>query len=234
LSDIENNVHAHKDSVWRTGSIAKPLTSALVGKLVDEGKLDFEKSIHQYLPTTLFPQKTWNNKNVDITLKQVMSHTAGLRESKAPDDAYNHVFEATSVNDPVNQSIKLDPLIFEPGHNCIYSNYGHLIVGAVIESVFAGHGTYESEINKLFQELGMTSTQCERRNTIIPHRARYYQKYEKMNNMLGNSEVYDDLVSLEGWWPAGGIVSTVPDLLRFGYAMITSSKHGVDEKPGNK
>ena len=66
--DIENNVNTSADSVWRLASISKSLTSALVGRLIDEGKLDLNKSIYEYLAPNVFPKKTWNNKTVDITL----------------------------------------------------------------------------------------------------------------------------------------------------------------------
>ncbi len=60
-------------------SISKALTSAMIGKLIERGLIDLEKSIHDYLSPKVFPVKQWNNKNVTITMKPVMSHTAGLR-----------------------------------------------------------------------------------------------------------------------------------------------------------
>src|SRR5258708_2083630 len=86
FTDIENNVKTHKESVWRLASISKPLTSALVANLIDSGKLDFNQSIYHYLPKELYPTKKYNGTQVDIKLKQVMSHTAGMHLSKFPDD----------------------------------------------------------------------------------------------------------------------------------------------------
>ena len=40
LIDIENNVVTHRDSVWRMASISKSLTSALIGKLIESGKIN--------------------------------------------------------------------------------------------------------------------------------------------------------------------------------------------------
>jgi CubicO group peptidase (beta-lactamase class C family) len=53
--DIENDVKTHKDSVWRLASISKPLTSALVAKLIDKKVLDLNESIYEYLPKNLLP-----------------------------------------------------------------------------------------------------------------------------------------------------------------------------------
>jgi CubicO group peptidase (beta-lactamase class C family) len=84
-TDIENDVKTHKDSVWRIGSISKSITSLMIGRLIEKSLIDLEKSIHHYLSPKIFPIKRWNNKNVTITVKQVISHTAGLRVTKKKD-----------------------------------------------------------------------------------------------------------------------------------------------------
>jgi CubicO group peptidase (beta-lactamase class C family) len=58
--DIENDVKSHKDSVWRLASISKPLTAALVAKLIDKKFLDLNESVYEYLPKNLLPEKIWN------------------------------------------------------------------------------------------------------------------------------------------------------------------------------
>ena len=66
--DLENNVKTDTDSVFRLGSISKTLTTVLVAKLIDEGKLRLNDSVYHYLTRDVFPIKKWNNKTVDITL----------------------------------------------------------------------------------------------------------------------------------------------------------------------
>ncbi len=112
-SDVENNVDTHVDSVWRLGSISKSVTTALVGKLIDQGKLDLDKSIYDYLSEDIFPRKKWNSSLVDITLKQVMSHTGGLRITKVPDDV-SHIERNANVTQTIAK-FKNEPLIHEPG-----------------------------------------------------------------------------------------------------------------------
>jgi serine beta-lactamase-like protein LACTB len=237
-TDIENEVKTHKDSVWRLASISKSLTTALIAKLIDRGLIDLDKSIHQYLSEKVFPIKQWKSKNVTITVKQVMSHMAGLRITKIPDD-FERIYDFKNVTQTISQ-FKNEPLIHEPGNGFNYSNYGFQIIGAIIESVM--NESYESAINKMFKELGMSSTYAERHDMIIPHRAHYYMKNtspDLKNNKnvtkveLLNAMIIDDLVSLEAQWPCGGIVSTVPDLLKFGNYMLNSYKGVVDVKAGN-
>jgi CubicO group peptidase (beta-lactamase class C family) len=238
-TDIENDVKTHKDSVWRLGSISKSLTTLMIGRLIEKGLIHMEKSIHDYLSPKIFPIKQWNNKNVTITLKQVMSHTAGLKVTKIRDD-FKNIYNLKNVTQNV-ELFKDEPLIFEPGTNFKYSNYGFQIIGAIIESVL--NETYENAVNKMFKELGMSSTFAERHEMIIPRRARYYLKSSFYPNYVENwknstkveilnAPIVDDLVSLEAYWPSGGLLSTLPDILKFGNYMLKSYKGVIEENSG--
>jgi CubicO group peptidase (beta-lactamase class C family) len=209
----------------------------MIGRLIEKGLIDLEKSIHHYLSPKIFPIKQWNNKNVTITVKQVMSHTACLRFTKIFED-FKKIYNFKNVTQTLEQ-FKDDPLICEPGTSFNYSNYGFQIIGAIIESVL--NETYENAMNKMFKELGMNSTFAERHEMIIHRRARYYLLsnspiHENLNNVTKvealNAPIIDDLVSLEAQWPSGGLVSTVPDLLKFGNHMLKSYKGVVDAKIG--
>ncbi len=104
-----------------------------------------EKSIHDYLSPKIFPMKQWNNKNVTITVKQVMSHTAGLRVTKIRDD-FKNIYNLKNVTQNV-ELFKDELLIFEPGTKSNYSNYGFQIIRAIIESVL--NETYVQSICRL-------------------------------------------------------------------------------------
>jgi serine beta-lactamase-like protein LACTB, mitochondrial len=168
--DIENNVTTHKDSVWRLASISKPLTAALVGKLIETGRLDLDDSIWRYLSTDLFPIKTWNGQPVDITVREAMLHTAGLHLTILPNDVEN-LYKAVNVSQTL-AGLKNEGLLFRPGTEVSYSNYGFQIIGAIIESIVGD--TYQNAMKDMFEELGMRSTSAEKRESIIRHRPRYY------------------------------------------------------------
>jgi CubicO group peptidase (beta-lactamase class C family) len=171
-----------------------------------------------------------------------MSHTAGLRITKLPDD-FEKIYNFKNVTETVGQ-FKDEPLILEPGTKFEYSNYGFQIIGGIIESVL--NETYENAMNKMFKELGMSSTFAERHEMIIPHRVRYYMKsdsfyiqyFQNTTNstkvQLLNSLIIDDLLSLEANWPSGGLGSTVPDLLKFGNYLLNSYKGVNDSKSGTR
>ncbi|XP_002738043.1 serine beta-lactamase-like protein LACTB, mitochondrial [Saccoglossus kowalevskii] len=77
FSDVENHVKCHDKTVMRIASISKPLTMVAVAKLWEEGKLDLDQPVQKYVPS--FPEKTFNNEKVTITVRQVLSHLGGIR-----------------------------------------------------------------------------------------------------------------------------------------------------------
>ncbi|CAG2116897.1 unnamed protein product [Medioppia subpectinata] len=99
-TDVENDVITHKDSIWRLASISKSLTSALIGRLMDKKLIDLNHDIHTYLSPDFYPYKTFNGSAVNITVRQVMSHLAGLHMSEVPD--YYDVFRATNVSQTID------------------------------------------------------------------------------------------------------------------------------------
>ncbi len=103
-------------------SISKALTTALIEKLIDKGLLDLKKSIHQYLSQNVFPIKLWNGNNVTITVKQVMSHTAGIRRSKLPEDLLT-IIDYKNVTQTLSR-FKNELLINSPETAFNYSNDG--------------------------------------------------------------------------------------------------------------
>src|SRR6187402_2303211 len=76
LADVENNVSVTPERKFRTASIEKSLTAVAAMKLVEEGKLDLDAPIHNYLPG--FPKKQW-----PITSRQLLGHLAGVRHYKS-------------------------------------------------------------------------------------------------------------------------------------------------------
>ncbi|KAJ6225774.1 hypothetical protein RDWZM_004319 [Blomia tropicalis] len=72
FADIENAIPCTPNTVMRIASISKSITAALLGKMLEEKKV--YKPIREYLTPEQFPDKTWEDKKVDITLRQLVSH----------------------------------------------------------------------------------------------------------------------------------------------------------------
>lgn len=71
LADVENQVPATADTVYRIASLSKSVTATAAMKLVEGGKLDLDAPIQKYCPD--FPQKPWS-----ITTRELLSHESGI------------------------------------------------------------------------------------------------------------------------------------------------------------
>ncbi|OCT87109.1 serine beta-lactamase-like protein LACTB, mitochondrial [Xenopus laevis] len=77
LADIENRVPCAAESVMRVASISKSFTMAALAKLWEEGKLDLDAPVQQYVPE--FPEKEFEGEKVKITTRLLVSHLSGIR-----------------------------------------------------------------------------------------------------------------------------------------------------------
>ena len=80
LADIENDVACTPKSVMRIASISKPLTAVGLFQLWEEGLVDLDTPIQEYVPS--FPEKNCDGAKVVITTRQLLCHMSGIRHYK--------------------------------------------------------------------------------------------------------------------------------------------------------
>jgi CubicO group peptidase (beta-lactamase class C family) len=200
-ADLENDVPATADTAYRTASIGKALTATAAMGLAEQGKLDLDVPIQKYCPR--FPKKRW-----PITARDLISHTSGIRHYGGPHEEselyntkhYDHVSDAIDL-------FKDDPLKQQPGSDFLYSTWGYVTLGCVLEG--ASGEEYRSLIRRLiFDPAGMASTRDDDPRALIQHRARGY--------ILENGELKNSRwVDMSSKMAAGGWITTAPDLVRF-------------------
>jgi CubicO group peptidase (beta-lactamase class C family)/D-alanyl-D-alanine dipeptidase len=221
LADIENNTAATPDTIYRTASIAKPMTAVLALRLMELGRLDLDVPVQTYFPA--FPQKQW-----PVTSRQLLGHLGGVRH-------YKHPFEAVGTRHygSVESAISIfanDDLLHEPGTEFHYTTFGYNLLGVVTEK--AGGADFVSLLAEhVFEPARMTSTQEDNQFAIIPGRTRGYAILDngrahrlKTNGHLQigsliNAELHDTSMKI----PGGGIVSTASDLVRLTSAINQGS-----------
>ncbi|KAG8197639.1 hypothetical protein JTE90_001569 [Oedothorax gibbosus] len=234
FADVENRVLCSPNTVMRIASISKSITMAAVAKLWEQGKLDLNKPVQDYVPT--FPQKHFNGKPVTITCRQLVSHLGGIRhyekngitkknEKNNKKENEKDEFELkeylSTVKHPDVMSaldmFKDDPLIENPGDKFLYTTHGWTLVSAVVEA--ASKEPFTTHITKLFKSLGMKYTYLDENDVLIYNRSRNYMRSKK--GTLINSPYVDNSYK----WAGGGFLSTVGDLLQFGNAMLYSFQY---------
>ncbi|HXW18709.1 MAG TPA: serine hydrolase domain-containing protein, partial [Candidatus Acidoferrales bacterium] len=127
-ADIENKTAATPETLYRLGSISKPLTATGAMQLWEAGKLDLDAPVQKYCPA--FPQKEF-----PITTREVLGHLGGIRHYKSgPDDLEKE--NTQHFDDPIAGGLHFfakDPLVAKPGTKFHYSTQGYTLVGCVME-----------------------------------------------------------------------------------------------------
>ncbi|MEM9595902.1 MAG: serine hydrolase domain-containing protein [Acidobacteriota bacterium] len=203
LADVEHDVPVTPTTLFRAWSVSKPLTAAAAGLLHEQGRLDLDAPIQDYVPS--FPEK-----GHPITARQLGGHRAGIPHY-GPDDLANFV----SYGSPLEalEKFKDRDLLFEPGTRTEYSSFGYNLLGAVVEAA-AEKQFLEFMQSEIFSPLGMRHTRADRYREIIPNRSGFYGVSE--NGELAHAPFTDN----SDLWPGGGFLSTPSDLVAFGAGLL--------------
>ncbi len=163
---------AASGDVYHYWSITKLFTATAVMQLADDGKLALDDPVRRYLPgfTAVAP----SGEAVDITIRQLLGHTSGMRDLRPLDLAgwiRHH-------GDPPVDQVELvrarmqsyGKLAAPPGTASAYSNAGYIVLGAIVE-VAAGQPYEEVVRSRILRPLGMASTDFVYRGDLLPRAA---------------------------------------------------------------
>jgi D-alanyl-D-alanine carboxypeptidase len=192
---------------FRIGSMNKMFTAVATLQLVEAGKLKLEDPIGRHL-------RGYPNKEVaaKVTVRHLLTHTGGTGDIFGPQFDRNRL--ALREHRDYLKLYGRRGLLFEPGARFEYSNYGFVLLGALIERV-SGVSYYDYVRDHVFRPAGMTSTGSLPESTDIPNRAIGYMRASPAGGAwLPNT----DTLPWRGT-AAGGGYSTVGDLLRFAQAL---------------
>ena len=195
------------DALFWIASMTKPVTGVAVLMLQDEGKLSVADPVAKYLPefTAL---KTPSGKSANLTITQILTHTAGLGEATGP-----AVQQAHTLADLVPIWLAA-PMQYEPGEKWKYTQSGINAASRIVE-VVSGMAFDVFVQKRIFEPLGMKDT------TFYPtdaQRARLATAYEKNKDSGGLEPVparADYGTRDRPPQGNGGLYSTGPDYARF-------------------
>ncbi|HET9528090.1 MAG TPA: serine hydrolase [Pyrinomonadaceae bacterium] len=199
LANIELNVPATPETVYKIGSVSKQFIATGIMLLVQDGKLSLDDNIGKYLEGT---PETWN----PIKIRHLLTHTSGLvREAPGFDP-----LKIQADADVIKTAYSL-PLRFAPGEKYEYCNVGYFSLAEIIRKVSGKPwGEYLGE--RLFKPLGMNSTRTTDMRDLVPNRA---NGYAWRDGKFQNAAIYFALR------PSGAFLSTVVDLAKWEAALAT-------------
>lgn len=145
LARIESPMPAATTMRYAIGSISKQFTATAAAMLAEDGKLSLDDTVGRF-----FPEVTQAG---DITLRQLLAHTSGIR------DYWPQDYVPPSMLEPITTHALLErfasqPLDFEPGSQYQYSNTGYVLAGAIVEKVSSQSLTDFLQV-RVFTPLGL-------------------------------------------------------------------------------
>lgn len=191
------------DTPMFLASAGKMFTAVGILQLVEKGEVRLEDPLSQYLPD--YP----NREMSKVTIRQLLSHRGGTGEDGIlrREDAANRA-RVRTIDDFIALNGQRAP-DFPPGSKADYSNYGFILLGAVIERV-SGQ-TYPDFIQRnVFGPAGMTNASFPDREHIADVPVGYSTFFESEPEPIPNTDVLPWRGSA-----AGGGVASAKDMLRF-------------------
>ncbi len=208
-----------KTDIFDLASITKVIaTTSAVMKLVEKGQLVLDEKVVTYLPEFKGKQETYFQQKNAITIKNLLTHTAGLPPFKQYFLMDNDV------------EVRLDSLLnTEPeigiAEKTIYSDVGLITLGKILEKV-SGVTLDVLADSLIFKPLGMNTTFFNPPNEKL-HRVVPTEIAEGYRNGLIHGEVHDENAhSLGGIAGHAGLFSTAEDLAVFSQMMINGGIYG--------
>ena len=237
-ADVETKTPVQPDALFRIASVSKPITSAAIMTLVEEGKLALDDRVAPFIAhLTPAPGATVDPRWEQITIRQLLNHTGGWDRGK-PNGGFDPMdrpaIAAAAVNAPAPASaetiiryMKGVPLDFNPGEKHVYSNFGYAILGRVIERV-SGMSYEEYVRARVLQPVGANRTRSgkTRVRDALADEVKYYLPGAPGSALPapmvpsvfpgeGPAPVFYGAFHMEAMDASGAWVSSTVDLLRF-------------------
>ncbi|MHC4421147.1 MAG: serine hydrolase [Planctomycetota bacterium] len=201
LADVENNVPATDETLFAVGSTSKALTAALVGMLVDDGKMGWDDPVRDHLPSYRLADAEANEK---VVIRDLLCHRVGLASMTLL--WYGNDVTREEVLETTGQAELLYPL----GERFNYSNVSFLAAGMAAGNA---NGTDWDTLmaRRLLEPLGMTGSNTSYAAAQADSRMAKGYKWENEDSEL----IHQPMRNVDTVGPAGSINSNVRDMAQW-------------------
>ncbi len=186
-------------TIFFTGSVSKLFTATSIMQLYEQGKLDLDKDINQYLHNFQIDQ----NFTRPVTIKNLLTHTGGFEERNIGMAVLSRE-EMLSLEEFI--ALGNQPRVLPTGRYISYSNYGYTLLGYIVENV-SGIPYPEYVEKYILSPLNMTNSSSGYRENLLPELAAAWAY---------NKGEYTELpVVYLNVTPAGSLMCTAEDISNF-------------------
>ncbi len=237
VQDIESQRPMARDSIFRIFSMTKPITGVAMMMLYEEGKWRLNDPVSRYIPS-FAGLKVHTGENADgsmkledadhqITMRELMTHTAGLGYVLNPRHPVNQRFMEERVLNPMAPlQAMIDkmaniPLLAQPGTRWIYSSAVD-VQGYLVEQL-SGQPFAEFLEERVFEPLGMVDTAFHVPPAKVSRHALRHSADDNGKLVL-NSRGDPFSTSPSGPSGGGGLFGTGDDYLRFTQMLLNEGE----------
>ncbi|MDR0503955.1 MAG: beta-lactamase family protein [Treponema sp.] len=210
---IQDEIAAEADSVFEWGSATKLLVWTSVMQLAEQGRLDLNRDIREYLPDSFLKKLKYETP---VTMYNLMHHNAGW-EDRIVEIFYKYAKDVPGLEKCL---LAYEPAqIYPPGTIVAYSNFAVATAGYIVQRI-TGRSFYEYVWENIFEPLGMKDTSIhplQTDNPSVAEKRNYIKGYNpgKERPVLSPSQrIYI------GLYPAGSVIGTARDALKFLSALM--------------
>ncbi len=200
VTSVDNPLPVNDDTLFQIGSITKTFVALASMRLIEQGKLDLDVPVREYLPgLKLMDEEAASS----ITMRHILTHTSGLKG-----DYFQNFGYGPEALQKMIESLSEVPQLNTPGTSLAYCNSGFYIAGRVIEAI-SGVSFEDALASLVFKPLNLDN-------------AFFFPEDVMIKRFAVGHEIKEDKPSVASPWgigrgihPAGGIVTNVKDLLKY-------------------
>ncbi|SFU50021.1 CubicO group peptidase, beta-lactamase class C family [Pustulibacterium marinum] len=202
-ADVKNRTSINPDeTLFRVASVSKTFSAAGLMKMYENKKIDIDASLYKYVPD--FPKKKY-----DFTIRQLASHTAGIRTYKGREFLSR---QSQSIVDGLHTFAE-DSLLYQPGKGYLYNSNDWNLLSVAMQN--ASKRDFEKLMKTtVFQPLGLKNIVADK-NQNLKNKVTFYTQTHSKNRFKKATKVrnYYKLAS-------GGYLASASDIAKFGNAIL--------------
>ena len=238
--DLESGTPVERDTLFRIYSMTKPITSAAVMMLYEEGHFSLDDPVGKFIPE-LASMKVYDgmgetgirlvDQQQPITIRHLLTHTSGLSYGFHQDSPIEQMYREANITDPnstlqeMAEKLGKLPLVTQPGAKWRYSNATD-VLGYLVE-VVSGVPFDQYLQDNILDPLGMEDTSFYVAEEKLDRLATVYGastngKIAPLDNPMVNRQLRPHTLFSGG----GGLVSTGADYMRFCQMLLNGGVFG--------
>jgi D-alanyl-D-alanine carboxypeptidase len=221
LANRPHKVPNRIETKYKIASITKAFTAILILRLVEQGKIDLNKTIKTYLPDYA------GEAGDRATVHQLLNHTAGManidRKLTSVEAAIKNGmphYQTPLTTDELLSRYASESLVNAPGKTFDYNNADYIVLGKIIERICGKPYELVLEEN-ILNPLQMTNSGLLRQADMPANLADTYFYRDDLKRLANDLPVY-----IENWYAAGAMYSTAGDVLKFADALFAGKLLG--------